>query len=86
LDLKGKGQNISGAMTGIDIRQFRAGTLPPLDYGYDVYVGSLPKNWDRASVGAIYEKLASQKQQKNKIKTINRERNVYITLPVCARR
>jgi hypothetical protein len=51
LDLKGEGRNMSGAMTGEDIRRFRAGTLPPLDYGYDGYVGSLPRDWDRVSVG-----------------------------------
>jgi hypothetical protein len=51
LDLKGDGRNKSGAMTEDDIRRFRAGTLPPLDYGYDGYVGSLPRNWDRVSVG-----------------------------------
>jgi hypothetical protein len=42
---------MSGAMDGPSIRQFRAGTLPPLDYGYDGYVGSLPRNWDRPTVG-----------------------------------
>jgi hypothetical protein len=52
LDLKGEGRHMSGAMDGPSILQFRAGTLPPLDYGYDEYVGSLPRNWDRPHVGS----------------------------------
>jgi hypothetical protein len=41
LDPKGLGRTMSGAMTGIDIRKFHEGTLPPLDYGYEGYSGRM---------------------------------------------